>query len=493
MEQLYQPDFTCIFGENYGDAFSYGKIDSLIWPIFSDVELSTKLKNLLKLKDNEGHPIFYRRNLTTNDLKSEMKCSDIQLGLVQAMDIGTSYGISNSDVIEVVKKDPTMFKGILSFDLSQKSTDQAIINEIKKIKGIIPVCGVAIYPSLTKLDLIDNPTQVFEDILKYCRKNSLFLKLDFDNFKLSQNFVHLSSLKRIESFISSNLSNIILLSSFNLFGEFESIVHRFKKYPNVWLEIDPRSIGGMTPRDSFIKLFKIQGFIQNFWQRTSIGSAAPTLEISQVVKGFLEATEKLSFAQKNLLRTWAFRNINRLNRIIFKAIRHNKISTFVTTKQNFDKSYQNQIISTHIVKLRSYSITQLLFLTNIIKNIFEKTLKKYPEINDGELIIRSYHTTTTLLINEHEIGNYLDLHYYFAKISAQESSDFIHTVLAKENRPDFNPLDHRIASTYGSKQLIIPIINRELELGSRENFYLLATFGPRTLDLLIQIKLYKKK
>ena len=493
MEQLYQPDFTCIFGEMYGDAFSYSKIDSLIWPIFLDIEFSNKLKNLLNLKSNEGYPIFYRRKLTIDDLKIEMNCSDINLGLVQAMDIGESYGIANSDVVEVVKKEPDKLRGILSFDLSKKSTDPTIISEIQKIQDIIPVCGVVIYPSLTKLDLIDNNNQDLENLMKYCHKNSLFLKVDFGNLKFPHNCAHLNSLERIESFISSNLNNIIILSGFNIDSEFGSIVNRFKKYSNLWLEFDPRSIGGITPRDLFIQLFKINGFIQNFWQRMSIGSATPTLEASQIVRGFLEATEQLSFAQKNLLRTWAFRNINRLNQDIFRTIHKERITTFIKTKEKFDKSYHNQIISTHILKLRSYSITQLLFLTDIVKTIFDKTIKKYPEINEGELLLRSYHTTTTLLINEHEIGNFLDLHYYFAELSTGESSNFMHTVLAKENRPDFNHLDHRIASTYGSKQLIVPIRNRELEIGSRENFYLLATFGPRTLDLLIQIKLFKSK
>lgn len=211
-----------------------------------------------------------------------------------------------------------------------------------------------------------------------------------------------------------------------------------------------------------------------------------------MVRGFIEATDQLRFAQKNIIRTWTFRNINRLNNIIFKPIYKLNCNTFLNIKESSDKSYKNQIISTYKIKLRSYSITQLLFLTNIIKNIFEDSIKKYPELNDGEIILRSYHTTTTLLINEHEIGNYLDLHYYFAELSAEDSSDFMHTVFAKENRPDFNHPDHRIASTYGSKQLVIPIINKKLELGSRENFYLLATFGPRTLEIFMQVKLFKE-
>ncbi|TFG18205.1 MAG: hypothetical protein EU531_00830 [Promethearchaeota archaeon] len=492
MERLYQPDFTCIFGVDYGDAFSYRNIDSLIWPIFSDIEPSNTLKNLLKIKDNEGNPLFYRRNLRIEDLKIEMNCSNIHVGLIQAMNTSKSYGIANSDVIELVKRDPSMFKGILSFNLNQKTTEHHIINEIQKIQDLIPVCGVAIYPSLTKLNLTEEVNQNLMNLMNYCRKNSLFIKVDLSNFKFGDNHSQFASPERIESFIASHLNNYIILSGFSIYNEFENILNRFKKYPNVWLEFDPRSIGGMTPSNLFTKIFGTQGFIQNFWQRISIGSATPTLEISQIVRGFIEATEKLNFTQKNLLLTWAFRNLNRFNKSIFKPIDNGIISTYPKIKEQSDKSYINQIISTNIVQLRSYSITQLLFLTDIIKNIFDRIINKYPELNDGELLLRSYHTTTTLLINEHEVGNYLDLHYYFAELSTQDSSDFMHTVLAEENRPDFNHLDHRIASTYGSKQLVLPIRNRKLKLGSRENLYLLATFGPRILDLLIEIKLYKE-
>ncbi|MFW9930910.1 MAG: hypothetical protein ACFFD1_16095, partial [Candidatus Thorarchaeota archaeon] len=115
MERLYQPDFTCIFGEEFGDAFSFKKVDSLIWPIFSDIKRSNNLRDLLKLKDDKGNPLFYIRKLNIDDLKIEMNCSDISLGLIQGMNTGKSYGISNLDVIEVVKKEPTIFKGIPSF------------------------------------------------------------------------------------------------------------------------------------------------------------------------------------------------------------------------------------------------------------------------------------------------------------------------------------------------------------------------------------------
>ena len=92
-------------------------------------------------------------------------------------------------------------------------------------------------------------------------------------------------------------------------------------------------------------------------------------------------------------------------------------------------------------------------------------------------------------MNEHEYGNYLDLHYLLAEVSSKDSSQFLHTVRALENRADFNHYDHELASTYGNRQLILPIVDRKLEIGSREKYYALVTFGPRTFFINIKIRL----
>jgi len=133
------------------------------------------------------------------------------------------------------------------------------------------------------------------------------------------------------------------------------------------------------------------------------------------------------------------------------------------------------LIIEYKLKLRSYAITQLLFLTDIIKDIFKRSLEN-SDLKSGELFIRSYHTTTSLIINEHEYGNYLDLHYMFAEISSRDSAPFLHTVRALENRADFNHYDHELASTYGSRQLTLPIVDGRLDIGGRENFFYIFFF-----------------
>ncbi|MEJ2296284.1 MAG: hypothetical protein P8Y23_16165, partial [Candidatus Lokiarchaeota archaeon] len=97
--------------------------------------------------------------------------------------------------------------------------------------------------------------------MKYCEQNSLFVKLDLGNFKIPHNFPQFASLERIESFLSTYLNNYIILSGFNIPGALEWIIHQFKKYSKLWLEFDPRSIGGLTPTEVFSKLFRIHGFV----------------------------------------------------------------------------------------------------------------------------------------------------------------------------------------------------------------------------------------
>ena len=254
-----------------------------------------------------------------------------------------------------------------------------------------------------------------------------------------------------------------------------------------------KCFGGMTPTSCFKQIFSLKGFIQNAWHRITIGSATPTLEIAQMKRGLLEATELLNFSQKNILRTWAFRNVNRLNLTNFKSeIDPNLFKPIKEINQINRIENDNDLIIEYKLKLRSYSITQLLFLTDIIKEIFNRSLEENPDLKSGELFIRSYHTTTSLIINEHEYGNYLDLHYMFAEISSRDSAPFLHTVRALENRADFNHYDHELASTYGSRQLTLPIVDGMLEIGGRENFYILVTFGPRTFNVYIKIKLIKE-
>ncbi|MHA1670645.1 MAG: YjbQ family protein [Promethearchaeota archaeon] len=494
MEKLYLPDFNCIFGSKFANPFLYNQVDTMVWPILKDLNASKSLESLLELKNLQEKPYFYQRKLNLDDLRIELNCSGIEKALVQAMDLGREYGIDNLDVVHLVKQDSNLFSGILSFDLSDPYSNSGVISEIQNFSSKIPICGIVLYPSFTKQNLNDEKNQNFNSVIKYCLENNLFIKIDVGNSFLPNNFPEYTSYESVKEFLSKNQSIPIVLSGLDISGDFSLYYQLLKYYNNVWLEIDPRSFGGTTPTDSFLQIFNLKGFIQNSWHRLMIGSATPTLESSQIVRGFLEATEVLPFAQKYILRTWAFRNVNRLNESVFKPTNKIDINLFnpIINYEIIQTSENNcEVDVIYEVTLRSYGITQLIFLTTLIKELFTKANVDYPNLKNGELFLRSFHTTTSFIINEHEYGNYLDLHYKFAEISKKGSSQFLHTVRALENRADFNHYDHELASTYGSRDLTIPIINNELVIGSRENFYVLATFGPRTFKILIKIRFRK--
>ncbi len=485
MERLYQPDLSSIFGANYANAFIYGQIDSLIWPIFNDIEPSNALATLLKLQDNDGKNYFYCRKISVEDEKIELFISNIKHGLIQAMDLHRDYGITNEDVITVVKKEPNLFKAILSFDLSNSA-----IPFIKSIQNQIPVVGVVVYPSFLKLDITDADNNNFNDLINYCKEKGYFLKIDIGNTNLPENNTEYTTYDKIKSFLSQHSDIVTILSGLDISGDFNLYYQLLKLYNNVWVEIDPRTFGGMTPTSAFSQMFSIQGFLQNSWHRIIIGSATPTLEISQMVRGFLEATETLKFSQKNILRSWGYRNLNRLNPTNFSPSKDpSMFNSMKEIKEISRVENKNELTLTYKVKLRSYAITQLLYITNVIEKVLNLSLEANPNLKNGELLVKSYHTTVSLIMNEHEYGNYIDLHYMFAEISSKDSSQFLHTVTALENRADFNHYDHELASTYGNRQLILPIVDRKLEVGSRENYYALVTFGPRTFFINIKIRL----
>ena len=489
MERLYQPDFSSIFGADYANAFTYGQIDSLIWPIFKEIEGSKALTNLLELKNHDGRSYFYNRKISIEDEKVELFSSNIDYGFVQAMDLNRSYGIANEDVLSVVRSDPEIFKGILSFNL-----ENSAIASLESIESQIPVVGVVLYPSFCKIDITDVDNKNLHDLLNYCKKKEYFVKIDIGNMNLPENNADYTTYDKFKSFVSRNHDIIIILSGLDISGDFNLYYQLLKLYNNLWIEVDPRNFGGMTPTDYFQELFSFKGFIQNAWHRIIIGSATPTLEISQMKRGFLEATKMLSFPQRNLLRSWTFRNANRLNPAIFEPVLESNLFGAVKDIKKIKQiENDNEVIISYNVKMRSFAITQLLFITDIIKDIYKSCLEKNPNFKDGEIFIRSYHTTVSLIINEHEFGNYLDMHYKFAEISSRDSSQFLHTVRALENRADFNHYDHELAITYGNRQLILPVLDGKIKIGSRENFYALVTFGPRTFNIHIKLKLVKDK
>jgi len=249
LERLYQPDFSSIFGARYANAFAYGQIDSLIWPIFNEIEGSKALTNLLNLKNHEGRSYFYHRKISIEDEKVELFSSNIKHGFVQAMDLNKSYGIANEDVLSVVRSDSEIFKGILSFNL-----ENSAIAELESIANQIPVVGVVLYPSFCKIDITDVINQNLLELLNYCKQKEYFVKIDIGNMNLPDNYAEYTTYDKVKSFLSRNPEIIIILSGLDISGDFNLYYQLLKLYNNLWIEIDPRNFGGMTPTDCFKRI-----------------------------------------------------------------------------------------------------------------------------------------------------------------------------------------------------------------------------------------------
>jgi len=327
-------------------------------------------------------------------------------------------------------------------------------------------------------------------------KNRIPLKIDTGIHHMVNNNPELVIPETIETLVSHHPNLQIIISGIDLVGRGKEFINIAAWYPNVAVEIDPRAFGGFQPKEYFSQLFAIPGFVQNCWSKLLLGSATPTLEVSQLTRALYEATESLPFAHKCLLRIWAFRNAHRIYRLNSTAPNSYQglpISEYRTIiNEQTAQVDSNHSIITADLKLESFSITQLLYISDIVNTWVQSKLKDYPGAN-GQLLIKSNHTTVSLLVNEHEIGNYLELHYTFCEESMKNVSHRMHTLKADEHRADFNFQDHIIASTYGHRELVVPIINGKHKLGSRENIYVLTTFGPRAMTMTLQLNIYKSK
>ncbi len=480
MERLYCPDFSSVFGPEFTNPFLLPNIDSQIWPIFVDFKFPEQMNNLLSQKTEEiAH--FYHRKITLAQQKLEVQSSSIQMVLLQSLEIDSNNSIPNDFVIKIAQKWKNS-KVICS--ISPKTDGFTYIEElVKKYKKL--VAGIVLYPKYQHEFISSTEFPIF---LQWVKKNHLFLKLDFTELHLSKIPKKEVDIPKIISSVSNTTSSISLIITPGDFSSIQLINDRYKFQKNIFIEFNMRVLGGQSPTRFFKDVFDLSGFVQNWWSRVVLGSGSPTLETSQLVRGWYEATENLSTKFKSILRMWGFRNICRL--INIKSAEKKPIPLISYNLQS-ESNNEKSIHLGYDIIIQSFAITQLISIQDTFLNVFSEVRKKYPSNGSGRLTLKSYHTTTSLIINEHEIGNYLDLHYYFVEECKKDSSSCFHTVAAKENRADFNSPDHIVASTHGHRSLTYHIRDGVLARGSRENVYALATFGPRKITIGLDIVLFK--
>jgi thiamine phosphate synthase YjbQ (UPF0047 family) len=489
LDRLYCPDFSAVFGPEFRNPYDYPMIDALVWPSLIDLDQTPESAKLYSLVKDNPYPLFYRRKITINQFIIEMKASNLSGACLQAIDLGREYGIKSEIVLKAAKKYPGLFYPILSPQATKNGVDE-FKTQVKRAVAVV------IYPSYQKLDLL-RPSPDFEQICNICTKEELPLKLDLGNMYLPENDISMCTVEKVRAFASSHSHLKIILSGLDLLGNGPQMLNLLRYEPNLYVEFDPRTFGGMTPKQFFERIFAIPGLIQNTWSRILLGSATPMLESSQLTRGWWDATATLPFASQSLLRTWLYRNIHRVYRLGItpdKSIQNVNEAPYAELNPGkiIEKS-DHELFIQQDLELNSFSITQLLYISPHILDAAKFWTQKYVDYPYGELTLKSYHTTTSLIVNEHEIGNYLQMHYQFAEETMAKAEDKLHTLAAEENRADFNYPDHILATTVGDKDFTVPILDGKIQLGTRENLYVLVPFGPRGIKLSLTFKLFKGK
>ncbi|MBE7383478.1 MAG: YjbQ family protein [Leptolyngbya sp. SIO1E4] len=125
-----------------------------------------------------------------------------------------------------------------------------------------------------------------------------------------------------------------------------------------------------------------------------------------------------------------------------------------------------------------------------IYNITEKiqTFVESTQIQAGQVLVFSRHTTTTLAINEYEERLLTDIKTYLRKL-APPGDKYLHNDLhLREVPPDEpeNAHSHLMAMTLSTSE-IVPVVAGQLALGTYQSILFVELDGPRQRTLFVQV------
>ena len=120
------------------------------------------------------------------------------------------------------------------------------------------------------------------------------------------------------------------------------------------------------------------------------------------------------------------------------------------------------------------SRTELVDITDMV----EETVRK-SGITSGICIVHSVHSTTAIIVNEHEAGLIND-------IIKKVQHDFPKGAGWLHDRVDDNA-DAHLASSYIGPTRIFPVRYGRLVRGTWQNIFLLELDGPRTRSIIIEV------
>jgi len=118
--------------------------------------------------------------------------------------------------------------------------------------------------------------------------------------------------------------------------------------------------------------------------------------------------------------------------------------------------------------------TELVDITDMV----EETVRK-SGITSGICIVHSIHSTTAIIVNEHEAGLIND-------VIKKVQHDFPKGAGWLHDRVDDNA-DAHLASSYIGPTRIFPVRYGRLVRGTWQNIFLLELDGPRTRSIIIEV------
>lgn len=110
------------------------------------------------------------------------------------------------------------------------------------------------------------------------------------------------------------------------------------------------------------------------------------------------------------------------------------------------------------------------------------------QVQAGQVLVFSRHTTTALTINEYEERLLTDIRHYLKKLAPPEGK-YLHNDLHLRDVPPDEPENahsHLMAMTLSTSE-VVPIVAGQLALGTYQSILFIELDGPRNRTLFVQV------
>jgi len=133
------------------------------------------------------------------------------------------------------------------------------------------------------------------------------------------------------------------------------------------------------------------------------------------------------------------------------------------------------------ISVKSQRSTELIRITGEVRRAVEMS-----GLKNGIVNVFTLHTTTAITINENDTGLEEDIARFIVKAVAEDESYAHHRFYEKDGRMAVNAYSHIRASLLGAN-VTIPLQDREMVLGPRQNIYLVELDGPQLRSVAVQV------